>query len=236
MPCDGCMMPASTRHLAAAACALVVLWLWAWGAAQWTLKMPAANQQPTASRSISQSLEPNAPAGGEIDSTSLLRSPAFYPDRRPHPFQPGAPGDQPVQATKFDYQLTTTVIGKKHAFAMLRLPGSNQSLIARLGEPFEGDPAWHVTEIDNVSIRFTGNQGQEVRLALKPPAPVQPPFPAPSMPVSASLPATATLNVPNAAAPPAPSIQPTQGNAELRVRIEARRREAAASATTVRTQ
>ena len=231
------MIPASTRWLAAAACTLVVLWLWTWAAAQWQLEMPAFNQPMTPLQPIATPLELNASTTKrELDASALLRSPAFYPDRRPHSFQPGAPADQPMQAAQFDYQLTTTVVGKKHAFAMLRLPGSNRSLIARLGEPFEGDPAWHVTGIDNASIRLAGNQGQEVRLALKPLMPAQPSLYTPPISMAASQPTTATMNSQNAPVPPAPSIQPVQGDAELRARIDARRREAAASASAVGTQ
>lgn len=233
------MIPASTRNLAAAACALVALWFWAWIAAEWKLPIPADNQlAPSALLPTAVPLEPDASSstGREIDASALLRFPAFYPDRLPHPFRPDALSDQPVQATEFDYQLTTTVIGKKHAFAMLRLPGSNQSLLARLGEPFEGDPSWHVTGIDNVSIQLAGIRGREVRLALKPLTPVQPPASVPPIPMPQSQQTTGAMSLQSMPAPPAYSIQPAQGNAELRARIEARRHEAAASASAARTQ
>lgn len=231
------MIRASTRWLAAAACTLVVLWLWTWAAAQWQLEMPAFNQPMTLLRPIAPPLGlTTSTVKREPDASALLRSPAFYSDRRPHSFQPGAPADQPMQPAQFGYQLTTTVVGKKHIFAMLRLPGSNRSLIARLGEPFEGDPAWHATEINNASIRLTGNQGQEVRLALKPLTPTQPSLYTQPISMAASQPTTAAMNSQNAPLPPAASIQPAQGDAGLRARIDARRREAAASASAVGTQ
>lgn len=221
------MMPASTRRLAVAACALILLWFCAWLGASWTLEMPTAGQP--APFALPPAAAGAPPATRMPDSAPLLQSPAFYPDRRPHPFRPGMVETPVSQPSGFGYELTTTVVGKRQAFAMLRPPGSRQSFIARPGEAFTGDPAWHVAGIDRHSIRLTGSQGRTVELQLKPPVPTQPPTSAPP-PMPASPSASSGTDSQSFLTLPAPAIQPAQGDAELRARIEARRREAASNA------
>ena len=227
------MIPRVTRRLAAAAIALIFVWLWAWIWLDWELHIaplvtPAVSTIVPQARVVSMEHR-------EIDSLALLRSPAFYPDRRPHGFRPDMKEETPAQAPRMDFELTTTVVGRTQSFAILRLPGSAQSVIARVGEPFEADPSWQVTKIDKMSVSFTGNQGQLLTLNLKPPMPAQPP---PSVPTNMVAP----IASPNATSPQAPlaapvaATQPSQGNPELRARIEARRRDAESRARLVRTQ
>ena len=165
----------------------------------------------------------------------------FYPDRRMHPYRPGAEDTAEAPKATLDFELTTTVIGSKRAFAVLRLKGGGASVIARPGEAFEADPAWHMTKLDRGSATFVNAQGVLVTLAIKPPAPSQViavASPAPVMAASsvASQPNAAPFATPPLAQAPVTAVQPMQENAEVRARIEARRREMAARAQPARTQ
>lgn len=231
---DNAMIPKQTSLLGMTAFVLILIWLWAWIRLDWNLKI-APVPTPAVSTVVPQNNFQEY-ENGEVDSSALLQSPAFYPDRRPHGFRPDAKDEPPAPAARMDFELTTTVVGRARAFAMLRLPGSNQSVIARAGEPFEADPSWRVMKIDKTSVSLAGNQGQLVTLTLKSPLPAQPPSSVPS-PVAASR--TQPMTTLTVQAPPAAPVaagQPNQGDAGLRARIEARRRDAESRARTLRSQ
>ena len=237
-------MPQSTRLLAIAAAVLSVLWAWAWLGLDWTLAIPADPQHPVMTTPPSP-LQANAAAQARspVDSASILGQPAFYPDRRMHPYRPDAEGEAVAPTTTLDFELTTTVVTARRAFAVLRLRGGGTSVIARPGEPFEADPAWQVTRIDRTSATFVNAQGTPLTLTIKPPAPATRAIAA--APIVASTTPARTPSVPIAStAQPAPvpaqapvtAVQPMQENAEVRARIEARRREAEARTPSARTQ
>lgn len=225
------MMPISTRLFSVAALLMTGLWLWAWILFDWTLTMPVNSQSrvqaPVASVLVADDAAPQA----LIDSTALLKQPAFFPDRRAHPYRPDAEEKTVAPKATLDFIVTSTVVGSRNAFAMLRLPGGANTVIARVDEPFEGDPSWRVTAIDRTTVSFVNAFGTAVTLTVLPPAPHAP---------MATL---ASMGTSNATAPQAPStqadreramqapapaaaVQPIQENADLRARIEARRKEA----------
>jgi hypothetical protein len=149
---------------------------------------------------------------------------------------------QAAPSTTLDFELTTTVVATKRRFAILRLRGGGSRVIARVGEAFEADPAWQVTHIDRTSVAFVNAQGFPLKLTVKPPAPMSPsstPFNTPG-PHIATATATNTPTAPpapaKAAPPPVTATQPLQENADIRARIEARRRQANATTQADRTQ
>lgn len=223
------MMPTSTRRLIVAACLLSAAWLWIWSALDWSLDLPSTERTgATAYRQHGPSIPAIKPlATAAINSSAWLQSPAFYPDRHAHSYLPGAADTAAVQAPALgpDYELTTTVVGTTRAFAVLRPTGSNQSMIARRGEALRDAPGWRVTRVERFSVRLTDGNGREVELTLRPHA---------STPVYSTPASLATLTVPGTDVPteslPPPAIQPAQGNAGLRARIQARRRAAASGA------
>lgn len=224
------MIPRHTKRLAVIAFSLVLAWLWTWIWLDWEFQI-APQSPPAVSTVVPLTLPDPRAQTREIDSHALLQYPAFYPDRHPHGFRPDAKDNTPVPPPRMDFELTTTVVGQSRAFAMLRLPGSNQSVVARAGEPFEADPSWNVTKIDKNSVSLVSHQGQLVTLTIKAPMPAQLPK---SMPPSSPS-ATASM-VQAAVAAPVTAVQPSQGDADLRARIEARRRDAEARARAIRTQ
>ena len=228
------MIPRYTQRLALTAFALNLIWLGTWLWLDWELEITSPATPAVSTVVTNRNLDRQTPSR-TIDSHALMQYPAFYPDRRPHGFRPDAKDEPPAQAPRMDFELTTTVIGQTRAFAMLRLPGSNQSVVARKGEPFEADPSWQVTKIDKNSVSLVGQQGQMVTLTVKPPMPAQLPtsVPPPLAPVTSS---TSAVTVQAALPAPITAVQPSQGNEDLRARIEARRRDAESRARAIRTQ
>ena len=233
-------MPRSTRLLAIAAAVLSALWAWAWLGLDWTLTLPVSPPQQVMTMPF---VQPDANAIGQaaipIDTAAFLERPAFYPDRRMHPFRPGAEGEAVAPKTTLDFELTTTVVTARRAFAVLRLRGGGASVIARPGDAFEADPAWHVTHIDRTSASFVNAQGVSLTLNVKPPAPAQRIAPAVAANTPASPVGSPSISPPSMSQIPAPLVQapvtatqPMQENAEIRARIEARRRDADARART----
>lgn len=224
------MPPRLTLGLAVSAALVTGLWIWAWIGLQWTPAMPAAGPMaplPVASRQADAAAA--QPEQAVIDGTSLLQHPAFYPDRRPHRYRPDDPETAQAPPATLDFVVTSTVVGRRNAFAMLRA-GGGTIVIARAGKPFEPDPAWRVTRIDKTSVSFTSPQGTPLTLTIAPPQPVPAVNPSTTPPnVSIAASPNAQVSAPAAAQAPAPATatQPVQDNMQLRARIEARRREAA---------
>ena len=235
-------MPRSTRALAITAAVLATLWGWVWLAMDWTVTLPPSPQHGVMTTSMTPPSPARNPAmSSTVDTAPFLDRPAFYPDRRMHPYRPGADGEAAVPKTTLDFELTTTVVGTRRSFAVLRLRGGGNSVIAHPGEAFEADPSWQVTRIDRTSASFVNAQGTVLTLTIKPPAPAQPGtaatvFPTPAPPPRAATPSSASASSPPAAAPPATAVQPMQENAEVRARIEARRRENETRTQSARTQ
>ena len=233
-------MPRRTQLLAIAAIVLSGLWGWAWLGLEWSIELPSSPQQrvpttPTTPLPSSSGTQP------QPDVSAFLERPAFYPDRRMHPYRPGAEEETEVPKTTLDFELTTTVIGAQRSFAVLRLKGGGTSVIARPGEAFEADPAWHMTKLDRISATFVNAQGVLVTVGIKPPAPnqvitaVNPPSA-----MGAAMVAKPAIPAPSSSPPPAQApvtaVQPMQENADVRARIEARRREMEARAQSARTK
>lgn len=233
-------MPRSTRLLAITTAVLLALWVWAWLELEWPLELPSSPQQrvPTV---LAPALPPSEGAPPQLGVSAFLERPAFYPDRRTHPYRPGAEEETVAPKATLDFELTTTVIGTNHAFAVLRLKGGGASVIARTGQAFEADPAWHAIKIDHTSTTFINAQGILVTLGIKPPIPSQAvaaASPASVMGASSvakfAIPVLSTTPTPVPA--PVTAVQPMQENADARARIEARRREMGVRSEPARTQ
>ena len=227
-------MPRLTQLLAVCTGVLVVGWLWAWIGLQWTLPIPAPAVAANPSREVDIALPTSPAASGVavIKSEALLQQPAFYQDRRPHRFRPDDPDTTKPPAATLDFIVSSTVVGRRKSFAMLR-SGGGKTVIARAGEPFEADPAWRVTRIDRTTVNFTSPQGEPLTLTIAPPKPGQAPVYAAASPVQ--VPAVAAPSASFIQAPPPVAIaQPVQDNAALRARIEARRKAAADLANSTR--
>lgn len=226
-------IPTSTRLLVLVAVAMTGLWLWAWIKLEWTLAMPvnALGKVQTRAPSIAPSANNASPPEASIDSTALLEQPAFFPDRRAHPYRPDAEEKTVAPKATLDFIVTSTVVGSRMAFALLRLPSGGTTVIARLDEPFEGDPSWRVTAVERTTVSFVNAFGTALTLKVPPPAPhapmstlasMSPPTAAPSQPATTQADQERAMQAPA----PAAAVQPIQENAELRARIEARRKEA----------
>lgn len=231
-------MPRSTQVLAVTATGLTALWAWAWLGLTWTLALPTIPQRAVMTTSLpsSPATSPEGTLTPTIDSGAFLEQPAFYPDRRMHPYRPGAEVEAAALKTTLDFELTTTVVTARRAFAVLRLRGGGSRVIARPGEPFEADPAWQVTRIDRTSASFVNAQGTPLTLTIKPPAPATQTSTQAPMIAAAAATNTSTSPLSQPTQAPVTAVRPMQENAEVRARIEARRREAQASAQSARTQ
>ena len=234
-------VPPTTRWLTGIAAFCITLWVWAWLGLRWTPTLADNPQQHVQTAVQMPLMTQTTPSPMKMPVvTALLEQPVFYPDRRMHPYQPGAAAEAALPPTTLDFELTSTVVTSKRAFAVLRLPGGGNSVIARPGEPFEADPAWQVTQVDRTSAHFVNAQGIPVVLTIKPPEPAQ------AMVVTTVTTSAATAPAPTAATAVSPAsstaqgpvtaIRPMQENADLRARIEARRRQANANAQPARTQ
>lgn len=231
------MMPASTRVLIVVAVLMTGLWLWSWVMLDWTLTMPVnavgGVHESVPSPALS---EGGTPPPIPIDSTPLLKQPAFFSDRRAHPYRPDAEETTIAPKATLDFIVTSTIVGRHKSFAMLRLPGGANTVIARVGEPFEGDPSWRVTAVERTTVSFINAFGTALTLNVPPPAPHAPLATLAStgnstMAPPLSAPTQGDTERAMQAPAPAAAVQPIQENADLRARIEARRKEALDGAT-----
>lgn len=222
--------------LAVTAALLCALWLWAWVGLDWPSPFPASSSTAAVPVALpAPSSPPGQPFHG-VDAAALLERPVFYPDRRAHPFRGDAAEAQATPSTTLDFELTTTVVATNRRFAILRLRGGGNSVIARVGEAFEADPAWQVTHIDRTSVAFVNAQGVPLTLTVKPPAPASPSSTPVNTPGAHITAATPTSTQATAMPSPITATQPLQENADIRARIEARRRQANATTQADRTQ
>ena len=228
-------IPRGTLARAVLALALSGLWIWAWVGWDWPVAFPA----PTAAVvvPVAPPLPPTglAPTIAGIDPAPFLEQPVFYPDRRARSFRGDATDEQAAPSTTLDFEVTTTVVTTKRTFAILRLRGGGNSVMARPDEVFEGDPAWHVTKIDRTSVTLINVQGVPLTLVVKTPAPAS----HASDPVKSVAEAgtgAPSKGQPAVQAPPATAVRPMQENGAIRAQIEARRRQANTTTQSHRTQ